>query len=45
MLIKEIKSFLDQKASAYENINFLDKDPISIPHRFNKKKILKYQDF
>ena len=37
MLIKEIKSFLDQKASDYENIKFLEKDPISIPHLFIKK--------
>ena len=45
MLIKEIKSFLDQKASAYENINFLDKDPISIPHRFNKKEDIEISGF
>lgn len=45
MLIKEIKSFLDQKASDYENIKFLEKDPISIPHLFIKKEDIEISGF
>ena len=37
----EIKSFLDYQADLYENENFIENDPISIPHLFSKKKILK----
>ena len=45
MLIKEIKSLLDQKASDYENIKFLEKDPISIPHLFIKKEDIEISGF
>ena len=41
----ELKTFLDQKAAAYENIRFLDKDPISIPHRFDKKEDIEIAGF
>ncbi len=29
-----LKDFLDQKVEIYENISFLENDPIQIPHRF-----------
>ena len=33
----ELKSFLDFKAEQYENTDFIETDPIQIPHRFSKK--------
>ena len=35
--LSEIKSFLDYKADLYENQNFIENDPISIPHLFKKR--------
>ena len=35
--LSEIKSFLDYKADLYENQNFIENDPISIPI-FQKKR-------
>jgi len=35
---KELKSFLDDKAKGFEYPQFLEQDPIQIPHRFNKKR-------
>ncbi len=45
MHFKELKSFLDEKASAYENFQFLEKDPVSIPHQFNKKEDIEIAGF
>lgn len=33
----EIKDFLDFKVALYNNPNFIEMDPISIPHRFSNK--------
>jgi len=33
----EIKDFLDFKVALYNNPNFIENDPISIPHRFSNK--------
>ncbi len=35
---RELKEFLDFKAEEYENPNFIDLDPVSIPHRFTNKE-------
>ncbi len=35
---KELKVFLDLKSEAYNNTNFIEDDPISIPHLFTKKE-------
>lgn len=35
---KELKDFLNFKAEEYENPNFIDQDPISIPHQFSRKE-------
>jgi hypothetical protein len=45
MNIDEVKDFLDEKVMQYNNKAFVETDPISIPHRFEKKKISKYQVF
>ncbi|MFY7671476.1 TIGR02757 family protein [Tenacibaculum sp. MEBiC06402] len=34
----ELKEFLDEKAALYENINFIESDPIQIPHQFTRKE-------
>ena len=41
----EIKSFLDYKADIYENENFIEEDPISIPHLFSKKEHIEISGF
>ncbi len=41
----EIKSFLDYKADLYENENFIEEDPISIPHLFSKKEDIEISGF
>ncbi len=35
---KELKEFLDEKAEKYNNLTFIEHDPISIPHRFASKE-------
>jgi uncharacterized protein (TIGR02757 family) len=35
---KELKEFLDFKAAQYESANFIETDPISIPHQFIQKE-------
>ena len=42
---KELKSFLDDKARAFEYPQFLEQDPIQIPHRFNKKEDIEIAGF
>ena len=41
----EIKSFLDDKSELYENENFIENDPISIPHLFSKKEDIEISAF
>ncbi len=41
----ELKEFLDEKASFYENPNFLEGDPLQIPHRFSKKEDIEISAF
>ncbi|MBL7922782.1 MAG: TIGR02757 family protein [Bacteroidia bacterium] len=38
MLHHDLKSFLDEKAEAFNRPFFIEKDPISIPHRFSQKE-------
>lgn len=35
---KELKEYLDFKASQYENIDFITNDPIKIPHQYQRKE-------
>ena len=41
----DLKEFLDEKYQEYNNINFIEQDPIQIPHLYTKKKILKLPVF
>lgn len=40
-----LKSFLDEKASFYNQHWFIQNDPISIPHRFNQKEDIEISAF
>jgi uncharacterized protein (TIGR02757 family) len=35
---EQLKIFLDKKVAEYNTIEFIENDPISIPHRFSKKQ-------
>lgn len=41
----ELKEFLDEKAFLYENLKFIESDPIQIPHSFSKKEDIEIAGF
>jgi uncharacterized protein (TIGR02757 family) len=41
----ELKDFLDEKVSLYNNIAFIETDPISIPHQYRKKQDIEIAGF
>jgi uncharacterized protein (TIGR02757 family) len=41
----ELKSFLDEKAALYNNTNFIESDPVQIPHLFNLKEDIEIAGF
>lgn len=41
----ELKEFLDEKVELFNNISFIDTDPISIPHQFSKKEDIEIAGF
>ena len=41
----ELKEFLDEKVSLYNRPEFIHDDPISIPHKFNKKEDIEISAF
>lgn len=41
----ELKAFLDSKVEQYNNSNFIDSDPIQIPHQFSKKEDIEIAGF
>ena len=43
--LSEIKLLLDYKADLYENENFIENDPVSIPHLFSKKEDIEISAF
>ena len=45
MTTKELKEFLDEKADLYENNQFIDSDPIQIPHSFSLKEDIEIAGF
>ena len=45
MTLLELKEFLDEKSNLYENPNFINDDPIQIPHLFRQKEdILRFMN-
>ncbi|GAA4769358.1 TIGR02757 family protein [Flavobacterium hankyongi] len=47
MILKqfELKEFLDEKVELYNNPNFIESDPIQIPHQFNLKEDIEIAGF
>lgn len=45
MNLIELKKFLDEKAEFYNKPEFVETDPISIPHRFTKKEDIEISAF
>lgn len=43
--LDQLRDFLNEKAWQYNNINFIESDPISIPHRFNLKQDIEIAAF
>lgn len=41
----ELKSFLDEKVELYNNPNFIESDPIQIPHLFSQKEDIEIAGF
>lgn len=41
----DIKAFLDEKAEQYEHTDFIETDPISLPHLFSKKEDIEIVGF
>lgn len=41
----ELKSFLDEKTELYNNPNFIESDPIQIPHLFSQKEDIEIAGF
>jgi len=42
---EELKSFLDEKADVYNNPDFIENDPLQIPHRFSLKQDIEIAGF
>nr|WP_298926926.1 TIGR02757 family protein [uncultured Allomuricauda sp.] len=45
MTKSELKDFLDEKVEQYNNLKFLEEDPLQIPHRFSKKEDIEISGF
>ena len=41
----ELKEFLDEKVILYNNCNFIDSDPIQIPHQYSLKEDIEISGF
>src|ERR1700747_3188125 len=41
----ELKEFLDEKYDQYNRLDFIESDPISIPHQFTKKEDMEIAGF
>ena len=41
----DLKEFLDEKYQEYNNVNFIEQDPIQIPHLYTEKKDIEIAGF
>lgn len=42
---QDLKDFLDAKVIQYNNIKFIESDPIQVPHQFSKKEDIEIAAF
>lgn len=42
---EELKEFLEEKYNRYNRLDFIDSDPVSIPHQFSKKEDIEIAGF
>src|SRR5918993_4753795 len=42
---KELKTFLDEKVIQYNTLDFIDSDPVQIPHLFSQKEDIEIAGF
>ena len=45
MHLSELKSFLDEKVALYNHPNFIESDPVQIPHLFSLKEDVEIAGF
>ena len=45
MNVEELKAFLNEKVILYNNPDFIDTDPIQIPHLFTQKEDIEIAGF
>lgn len=45
MNISELKEFLDEKVELYNNLKFIESDPVQIPHLFSRKEDIEIAGF
>ena len=45
MIQNELKEFLDTKVIEYNNLKFIESDPIQIPHQFSLKEDIEIAGF
>src|SRR5580765_5769309 len=45
MLHSELQSFLDEKVALYNNSNFIESDPVQIPHLYSIKEDIEIAGF
>jgi uncharacterized protein (TIGR02757 family) len=45
LITKDIKEFLDEKVIQYNSQNFIESDPIQVPHQFSKKEDIEIAGF
>jgi uncharacterized protein (TIGR02757 family) len=41
----ELKEFLDEKVDQYNNLHFIESDPVSIPHKYTRKEDIEISGF
>ena len=42
---KDLKAFLDSKVDQYNNLRFIESDPIQVPHQFSRKEDIEISGF
>jgi uncharacterized protein (TIGR02757 family) len=45
LTIEELKEFLDAKVNEFNTVNFIEPDPISVPHRYSRKEDIEIASF